>query len=259
MAARDADLATDHAERSLYISEVDNGADFEVERTANVDIAELPVLYVFDPLGGSAFEITGVAGDSALTSIEMIPAASTQQIFAVSEQFRAFGNYTDGVVREVTNAAVWASSTPATATVDSTGLATLLAPGTTNITATVGALVGLATLAVVTSLGDGVPPIVTNLLPAAGTGIERTQILTFDVTDETALAHVTIFASFTDGIVEVVHDGDGFRGNYVGGINTRGAIAGGFSYAILRLGGWPSTPTIELVPIDAGGNLGVVQ
>ncbi len=259
MAAKDADLATDHAERGLYIVEVDNGADFEVEVMEHTVEAELPVLFVFDPLGGSAFEITGVAGDSALESIEMIPVASNKQIFAVNEQFRAFGNYSDGVSREVTGLAVWASSTPATATVDQAGLATLLALGTTNITATVGALVGLAPLAVVESLGDSTPPVVGNFSPPAGNAIEASQVIEFDVTDETGLAWVVLLASFPDGTIDVIHDHDGFRGHYVGGVNSRAPISGGFHYTILRIGGWLQTPTFEFIPIDGGGNIGTIQ
>jgi hypothetical protein len=62
MAAKDADLATAHADRSLYLSEVDNGADLELTLMEHTIEAELPFLYATDPINGSAFEITGVAG-----------------------------------------------------------------------------------------------------------------------------------------------------------------------------------------------------
>jgi hypothetical protein len=261
MAAKDADLATDHADRSLYISDlIADGAPFEVALMEHTIEAELPFLYATDVLEGSAFEITGVVGDApavALLSIEMIPPILTMLV-STDEQFRALATYDDGSVREVTDDAVWGSTTPATATVVA-GFVTAVALGTTTITATVDAIVGSVPLTVAAATGDVTPPIVGNVSPAGGTGIESTQVITFDITDESELAHVAVFASFADGTAEMIHDGDGFRGKYVGGANTRSAIAGGFSYSVLRIGGWLQAPTIEYLPIDSSGNLGVVS
>lgn len=106
---------------------------------------------------------------------------------------------------------------------------------------------------------DTTPPTITNLSPGAGTGIESTQVISFDITDETGLAAVVVIASFSDGTVEVVHDNDGFRGNYVGGgANTRSAIAGGWHYTVRRIGGWHLSPTFEWLPVDTSGNIGVL-
>jgi len=105
---------------------------------------------------------------------------------------------------------------------------------------------------------DTTPPTISNFVPTQGTGIESTQILSFDVTDETGVAAVVILASFPDGSIDVVHDNDGFRGKYVGDVNTRSAIAGGYHYSIRRIGGWLQAPTIEWVPVDTSGNIGVI-
>jgi trimeric autotransporter adhesin len=51
-------------------------------------------------------------------------------------QYLAYGIYSDGGVRNITNTATWASSSTATATIASTGRATSLAAGNTTITAT---------------------------------------------------------------------------------------------------------------------------
>lgn len=258
MATKDADLATDHADRGLCLSDdLAKGADFEVARSRHVDIVELPFLYISDDV--ATLEITGVAGDVpavVVLSIEMVPPILTM-VVGTDAQIRALATYDDGSVREVTVEAVWGSTTLATATV-ALGLVTAVALGTTTITATVGAIVGSVPLTVAAATGDVLPPVVGNVLPAGGTGIESTQVITFDITDETELAHVAVFASFADGTAEMIHDGDGFRGKYVGGANTRSAIAGGFSYSVLRIGGWLQAPTIEYLPIDSSGNLGVV-
>lgn len=110
---------------------------------------------------------------------------------------------------------------------------------------------------------DETAPVITNLEPSDGT-VRPQTVVSFDVTDETALAHVLIAVSWTHPttgarVVEVVHDGDNFRGAYGGSVNVRTAITDGYHYAIRRDGGWLASPTVEFFPIDAGGNLGVIS
>lgn len=105
---------------------------------------------------------------------------------------------------------------------------------------------------------DETAPVITNLSPAAGADIRSTTVITFDVTDETALMIVAILASFPDGSCEVVHDGDTFRGNYVGSANVRTEIAYGYTFAVRRDGGWTQSPTFEYLVLD-GGNLGEIS
>lgn len=102
---------------------------------------------------------------------------------------------------------------------------------------------------------DGTPPVVTNFNIAPGTPIGRYQQLEFDVTDNVGLAHVGLAVSYADGSCDYAFDGHDFRGQYTG---TRTVIAGGFRFTLWRSGGWPSAPTIEYVPIDLSGNMGVI-
>lgn len=120
-------------------------------------------------------------------------------------------------------------------------------------------------IAAAISLGepvDSTPPQITNLTPAAGSSLDANEPITLDVTDETGFGRVAILASFSDGIggeiVEVVHDGDAFRGNYLGVINLRTNITDGFRFTILRDGGWTAAPTFEFLAVDAGGNEAVI-
>lgn len=67
-----------------------------------------------------------------------------------TQQFQAFGNYPGegDKVDDITTKVDWNSSNPAVATVNSNGLATAIAVGTTTITANLGATKGTATLTV---------------------------------------------------------------------------------------------------------------
>ena len=107
-------------------------------------------------------------------------------------------------------------------------------------------------------VADSTPPVITNFSPATGTNITNTQVLSFDITDNTSLASVVLIASFPDGTVDLIHDGDTFRGKYTGSVNTRVAISGGYTYTIKRDGGWIGNPTLEFVPVDTSGNIGEI-
>jgi uncharacterized protein YjdB len=84
----------------------------------------------------------GVSGTATLTvtparlvSIAITPANQVLPV-GVTFSFKAAGTYDDGVVRDVTDSVQWASSLAAVATISANGSGTTVAPGTTNITAT---------------------------------------------------------------------------------------------------------------------------
>ena len=98
------------------------------------------------------------------------------------------------------------------------------------------------------------PPTVTNFVPAVGSSIARDQVLQFDVTDNSGLfRRILVAADFPPiGLYEVVHDGGAFGPAY-SARSSREAIAGGFRYRILRIQGWPVSPTIAPFAIDQEG------
>ncbi|PYY16599.1 MAG: hypothetical protein DMG61_04035, partial [Acidobacteria bacterium] len=65
-----------------------------------------------------------------------ISANSSSIAKGTTVQFTATGTFSDGSTQNLANTATWASSTPATVNVNSTGLATGAAIGSSNITAT---------------------------------------------------------------------------------------------------------------------------
>jgi trimeric autotransporter adhesin len=84
----------------------------------------------------------GVSGTATLTvtaarlvSIAITPANQVLPV-GVTFSFKAAGTYDDGVVRDVTDSVQWQSSLAAVATISANGSGTTVAPGTTNITAT---------------------------------------------------------------------------------------------------------------------------
>jgi trimeric autotransporter adhesin len=82
-----------------------------------------------------------------LTSIAVAPANSALGVGA-TEQFTAYGSYSDGSVQDITSSVTWKSSTIHVATIASGGLAAGVATGTTTITAASGPVSGNAVLTV---------------------------------------------------------------------------------------------------------------
>ena len=86
-----------------------------------------------------------------LTSIQVIPDAPTVSNKGDVIQFKAIGSYERAgnhpvLLKDITLQASWLSSNPGVATINASGLATANNNGTTTISATIGAIVGTATL-----------------------------------------------------------------------------------------------------------------
>jgi hypothetical protein len=110
-----------------------------------------------------AFKAAAVGGSQSvppppppptLMSIAVTP-ASTSIAAGFTQQFSATGTFSDGSTQSVSTSATWASSNISLATIGAgTGLATALATGTTQVTATIGSVVSQpATLTVTSSTG----------------------------------------------------------------------------------------------------------
>jgi len=90
---------------------------------------------------------------SNLTSITITP--STQTILIGSTiQYRAIGTFADGGTEDLTGSVTWNSSSPAVATISSSGLANTFIKGTANITASFNGASGSTTLNVVLPLAE---------------------------------------------------------------------------------------------------------
>ncbi len=87
--------------------------------------------------------VTVAAAVPTITSIAVTPNPAT---FAAnnSQQFTAMATYSNNTIVNVTSTATWTSSNSAAATIDASGLASGVAPGTTTISAAVGTVIGRA-------------------------------------------------------------------------------------------------------------------
>ncbi len=80
----------------------------------------------------------------ALSSVTVTPAAPVTLTIGASQQYRVTGINWDGSTADISSQVTWASDTPAAATISSTGLATAVGVGTTNITAAVSGITSRA-------------------------------------------------------------------------------------------------------------------
>ena len=96
----------------------------------------LPLLIVFVTVGCSGIKQPPT---KTLTSIAVTPASPAHLKVGATQQFAATGTYSDNTTADITSTVTWASGTTATATISASGgLATGVAAGTTQITATMG-------------------------------------------------------------------------------------------------------------------------
>jgi hypothetical protein len=99
--------------------------------------------------------------------------------------------------------------------------------------------------------GDGNPPVLTIVSPAAGGTLLPGGAVTIEVTDVDGTVFVELAVTYPGGATEVVFRDDDYRRPFSG---TRVAIANGFRYVVNRDGGWPTgNPRFEVAAVDAGG------
>ncbi|MGA9642122.1 MAG: Ig-like domain-containing protein [Terriglobales bacterium] len=154
-------------------------------------------------LGSVSGTTTATVVIVGLVSVAVTPTSITIAE-GTSEQFSATGTYTDGSTRDLTTQAGWTSSNTGVATVGATwGLAKGLAPGSTNITATVNGISDSATLVVtdativsisVTPVGRSIP---------VGTKLAYTATGTFSDGSTQSLKGDATWASDQPGVATI--------------------------------------------------------
>jgi len=95
----------------------------------------------------SLVALTGTGSDPQLNSISVTPAQPSVSA-GKTQQFVATGHLTNGSTQDLTPFATWSSAQTNVATIAPGGVATGVAPATASITATMGAISGLAALTV---------------------------------------------------------------------------------------------------------------
>ena len=143
-----------------------------------------------DIVGSATFHVS----DAVLTSIAVTPINPSVPL-GLTQAFTATGTFTDNTTLDLTTEVTWASSDATVAQIsnaDDHGVATTLAKGTTDITATLGDVVGKTTLTVtdvalqslaITPVNPSVPFRLTQAFTATGTFSDKTtRDMTADVT-----------------------------------------------------------------------------
>ena len=107
-------------------------------------------------------------------------------------------------------------------------------------------------------------PAVTIISPANGGVVSSTTLIQLSATGPQNLVRVVMLVSFPNlNIYEVAHDGDSFSGRYPAALgNTRSATTTpnpGFTFSLLRQGGWPASPRIIPCAFDAFGQLNPIS
>ncbi|HWY30631.1 MAG TPA: Ig-like domain-containing protein, partial [Candidatus Acidoferrum sp.] len=143
----------------------DNGAKFDVVVSNSVGSKT-----------SNAAMLTVTATTATLQSIAVTPAAPSVGI-GNTVQFSAMGTYSDNSTKNITSSVTWASSNPAFATiVAATGLATGVAVGTTEITATQGSVVSPNDPLAVTVAPSTASDVVTHHYDAARSGTNTHEL-----------------------------------------------------------------------------------
>jgi RHS repeat-associated protein len=96
-----------------------------------------------------------------LQSIKVTPATATVALGG-KQPFTATGTYSDGTTKDLTSSVAWSTSDTGLATIDATGLATALSPGTVTVRATLGSITGSAMVTILAT------PTITALQPIKG-------------------------------------------------------------------------------------------
>jgi hypothetical protein len=106
--------------------------------------------------GSIAGAITAVVSTSVVVSIAVGPASSSIPLGFQQQQFSAIGTFSDGSQQDITDTVSWATTQPPVATIDSSGLATTLQIGATDVTAALGSATGSATFNVTSPIMMGI-------------------------------------------------------------------------------------------------------
>jgi uncharacterized protein YjdB len=130
-------------------------------------------------LGAISGSTTLTVTSAVITSVAVTPANANIPL-GIAQQFTATGTFSDSSVQDVTGVVTWNSSVPSTASITVSGLATGLNIGTTNISATLGAVSGSTPLMVNAANLASITITPSNGSIAQGTSIQLTATGTFN-------------------------------------------------------------------------------
>jgi hypothetical protein len=175
-----------------------------------------------------------------LTSIAVTP-ANQSAAAGTTVQFTATGTYSDHSTKNVTSSVTWASATPAAATINTSGLATAVAVGSSMISATSGSVSGSTTLTVTAATLKSIAVTPANPSSTVGTTVPFTATGTYSDNSTRNITSSVTWASATPAAAT---------------INTSGlatAVAVGSSTISATSGGISGSTTLTVTAAASGG------
>ena len=199
----------------------------------------------------SGSSIHWTAKNATLVSIGVTP-ANPNLPQGLTRQFTATGTYSDSSTQDLTAQVAWSSSNTGVATIDSAGLATSVAAGTTTITATLGLVSGNTTLTVTNATLSSIAVTPTNPSIANGTTRQFTATGTYsDFTTQDLTTQVTWSSS--NNTVATISNAGGSQGlatSVATGTTTITATLGGVSGSTTLTVPAATLSTIDVTPAN---------
>ena len=204
-------------------------------------------------LGSVMQTFTLTVSTPTISDIFVSPDGLTEPI-GVSQQYTATADYSDGSSSDLSSGVTWASSAPAVATVDSSGVVTTVGPGTTTISATVGSFSDSSTLTVIAANLQSITVAPSTAKLAAGTLLQFTATGTFDDGSTQPLTSLT-WSSSAENLLTI--DANGAATGIIAGsatvTATSGTISGAASVTVTnaKISSIAVTPADSVMPIGA--------
>ena len=161
----------------------------------------------------------------------------------LTTQFTATGTYSDGTTAALTGQVTWATSNPAIATVDSAGVATGVGQGVASVTATLGGVVGSASLTVASAALTAIAVAPTSPSVTAGSSASFTATGTYSDGTTASLTNLVTWSS-SDPAVASISNADGSRGVATG-------LTTGAATISATLGDLSATATLTVTTLAA--------
>ncbi len=153
-------------------------------------------------IGRSKVGNVSVSCSVALVSITVTP-SNSHLPSNINEQFTATGHYADSSTADITISVAWDISDQAVAVINSTGLATGIAPGIVQVGATLNGVLGTTTLTVTDATLVSITISPSNPAVARGDTLQLSAIGTFSDGSPVDITNQVIWASMTTGVATV--------------------------------------------------------
>jgi hypothetical protein len=141
------------------------------------------------------YSLVAPSGNAVLQTITITPVSVVMNPGA-TQQFVATGHYSDGSAKDLSSSVTWTSSTTSVATINSNGMATAGAVGSTSIQASSGAINGAASITVNATTQVGKP-----IQWASGDGGSVTQQTTYQSLNATTGNLILVLAHWDNQAV----------------------------------------------------------